>query len=110
MIITTWSNLAFMLVLVSSFVYVYMKGSVNQVLNTFSPLGRMSLTNYIAQSIMGTLVYYGYGLSLYQYTGATFSLLIGFLLFTVQLLFCRWWLKKHRQGPLENLWHRATWI
>jgi uncharacterized protein len=110
MIITTWSNLAFMLVLVSSFVYVYMKGSVKMALNTFSPLGRMSLTNYIAQSIMGTLVYYGYGLGLYQYTGATYSLLIGLLLFTLQLLFCKWWLRTHKQGPLEHLWHRATWI
>ncbi|MCU7550692.1 DUF418 domain-containing protein [Chitinophagaceae bacterium LB-8] len=110
MIITTWSNFAFMMVLVSSFVYLYTKNAAKRVLNTFAPLGRMSLTNYIVQSILGTLVYYGYGLGLYQYTGATYCLLIGILLFTLQLFFCRWWLSRHKQGPLENLWHRATWL
>ncbi len=110
MIITTWSNFAFMLILVSLFVFLYAKKGPQRVLNTFSPLGRMSLTNYIAQSIMGTFVYYGYGLGLYQYTGATYCLLIGLVLFTIQLIFCRWWLKRYKQGPLEKLWHRATWI
>jgi uncharacterized protein len=96
--------------LVSLFVFLYAKSASQRVLNIFSPLGRMSLTNYIAQSIMGTFVYYGYGLGLYKYTGATYCLLIGLLLFTLQLFFCRWWLSRHKQGPLENLWHRATWI
>lgn len=110
MIITTWSNLAFMLVLTSSFVSLYFKNSGTRVLQTFSPLGRMSLTNYIVQSIIGTLIYYSYGLGLYQYTGATFCLLIGVLLFAAQLAFCKWWLRHHKQGPLEQLWHQATWI
>jgi uncharacterized protein len=110
MIITTWSNFAFMMMLVSSFVYLYTKNAAKRVLDTFAPLGRMSLTNYIVQSILGTFVYYGYGLAWYQYTGATYCLLIGILLFTFQLLFCKWWLNRHKQGPLENLWHRATWI
>lgn len=109
MIVTTWSNLAFMFVLTSSIVCLYKRGAGKKILNLFAPLGRMSLTNYVLQSIMGTLVYYGYGFGLYRYTGATFCLVIGILLFTVQLLFCRWWLQHHKQGPLEYLWHRATW-
>ena len=81
-----------------------------RVLQTFAPLGRMSLTNYIVQSIIGTFVYYSFGLGLYQYTGASFCLLIGILLFVAQLGFCKWWLRHHKQGPLEKLWHKATWI
>jgi uncharacterized protein len=41
---------------------------------------------------------------------ATYSLLIGITLFLLQLGFCTWWLKTHKQGPLEYLWHKATWI
>lgn len=31
----------------------------------------MSLTNYISQSVMGVTIYYGFGLSMYKYAGAT---------------------------------------
>lgn len=108
-IVASWSNLAFMMVLISTFVYLYSLNSFQDILSSLSPLGRMSLTNYIMQSVAGSLIYYGYGLGMYKYTGATASLLIGTILFTLQLLFCRWWLKNHVQGPLEYIWGLATW-
>jgi|SRR3989339_43052 len=110
MIFTTYSNFAFMGGLVSLVVWLYFKNIGQKILRFFVPFGRMSLTNYVMQSIMGTFVYYGYGLGLYQFTGATFSILVALVLITIQWLFCRWWLKNHSQGPLENLWHKATWV
>ena len=103
---TSWANLAFMLVLVSLFVMLYQR--VNW-LSVFAPLGRMSLTSYVMQSVVGTVIYYGFGLGLYQSTGATYSLLIGIVLALLQRQFSAWWLRHHAQGPLEALWHRATW-
>ena len=108
-IITTWSNLAFMLVLVSTFFIVYEKLS-GRVLNMFNAFGKMSMTNYIMQSIVGTSIYYGFGLGLYQYTGATYCLLIGIALAVLQGLFSKWWMGNHRQGPLEGIWHKLTWM
>ena len=55
-------------------------------------------------------VYYGYGLCLYRSTGAVATLLIGAAIFIFQLLFSRWWLSKHKQGPFEYLWRKATWM
>ena len=109
-IINSWSNLAFMIVLVSTFILLYQKDSVQNLFSKLIPFGKMSLTNYILQSIVGCFIYYRYGLGLVEYTGATYSLLIGIVLFVLQLHFCKWWLSKHRQGPLEYLWHKATWI
>ncbi|MCC9070829.1 DUF418 domain-containing protein [Flavobacterium sp. F-65] len=109
-IFTSWSNVTFMVVLVSSFVLLYQKESVNKVLIKLIPFGKMSLTSYFSQSIVGSFIYYRYGLGLFEYTGATFSLLIGIVLFLLQLGFCTWWLKTHKQGPLEALWHKLTWI
>ena len=108
-IVSTWSNLAFMLVLVSGFYLLYEKYA-GRVLNVFSAFGKMSMSNYIMQSIIGSFIYYGFGLGLYQYTGATYSLLIGLLLAVLQGIFSKWWMKSHRQGPLESIWHKLTWI
>ncbi len=108
-IVSTWSNLAFMLVLVSTFFIVYEKFS-GRVLNMFNAFGKMSMTNYITQSVVGTFIYYGFGLGLYQYTGATYCLLIGIALAVLQGLFSKWWMGNHRQGPLEGIWHKLTWM
>jgi len=110
LIITSWSNFAFMVVLVSLFTCLFQSEGARRILNVFSPIGRMSLSNYVIQSMLGSFIYYGFGLGLYKYTGATFCLFIGLALATLQLFFSGWWLKHHRQGPLEYLWHKATWI
>jgi uncharacterized protein len=106
----SWSNLAFMFVLVSGFTLLFQTNWAHRILNVFSPLGRMSLSNYMMQSIVGTFIYYGYGLGLYMYTGATYSLLIGIVLAVLQGWFSSWWMSRHKQGPLETLWHKGTWM
>ena len=106
----SWLNMAFMLILVSGFTLLYQKTLFHQILNIFSSIGRMSLSNYIFQSIVGSFIYYGFGLGLYQYTGATYCLLIGIVLTILEGYFSLWWIKYHNQGPLEGIWHRATWI
>ena len=107
---TSWANIAFMFFLVSGFVLLFQKISYNKILSNLVPFGKMGLTNYILQSIAGSTLYYKYGFGLYKYTGAFYSLFIGIALFFLNLAFCKWWLKTHRQGPLEFLWSKVTWI
>jgi uncharacterized protein len=109
-IITSLANFAFMFVWVSAFVILFQKNAVHRVLTKLEVFGKMSLTNYVMQSIVGSFIYYGFGLGLYKYTGATMSLLIGITLFLLQYTFCRWWMKSHTHGPLEGIWHKLTWI
>lgn len=109
-IVSSWTNFSFMLVLVSGFVLLFRMERFNQMLQVFSPLGRMSLTNYIMQSIIGSFIYYGFGLGLYKYTGATHSLIIGLGLVILQIYFSKWWFSKYKLGPLESIWHRLTWL
>lgn len=106
---TSWTNMAFMLILVSGFVLFFQHKTGSRILNVFSPMGRMSMSNYIMQSIVGACIYYGFGLGLYEFTGATYSLMIGIVLAVAQGFFSKWWMSRHRQGPLETLWHKATW-
>lgn len=109
-IITSWSNMAFMLVLVAGFVLLFFQPIPGRILKVFSPMGRMSLSNYIMQSLMGSFIYYGFGLGLYKYTGASYCVLIGTGLAVIQGYISSWWMKHHKRGPLETLWHKGTWI
>ena len=109
-IIQAWVNLAAMPILASVFVLAYHSGWLKSVFKLLSPLGRMSLTSYVMQSIAGSFIYYGFGLGLYRYTGSTYCLMIGLGLAGMQIAFSIWWLKHHKQGPLESLWHRLTWL
>ncbi|MGL1958549.1 MAG: DUF418 domain-containing protein [Colwellia sp.] len=109
-IITLWSNLAFMLVLASGFILLFYNDKTQPLLSKLSPIGKMSLSNYILQSIVGASIYYGFGLGIYQYVGATYCLLIGIVLVIAMGLFSSYWMKKHKRGILENIWHKLTWI
>ena len=102
--------MAFMLVMLTGFTYLFQYTRANKALQVFSPMGRMSLTNYIMQTILGSFIYYGIGLGLYKYTGASYCLIIGIVLAISQSYFSKWWMKHHKRGPLETLWHWITWI
>jgi uncharacterized protein len=104
------ANLAVMLLLATGFALLYRRAAGARILGVLRPLGRMSLTSYLVQSVVGALLHHGYGFGLYAVTGATLSLAIGVLLAVLQVAFSAWWLRRHRQGPLEALWHRLTWI
>lgn len=88
----------------------YDKGNGYRFQRLFIPFGKMSLTNYIVQSIIGVCLFYGFGCGLYPYTGATVCWLIALLVFAVLLMFSNYWLSRHQHGPLEWIWKKLTWI
>lgn len=104
-------NFSFMTLLVALFMIIWFHaGNGYRGQRFIMAFGRMSLTNYIGQSIIGVTVYYHFGLDLWWRTGAVESVLIALAIFGVLLIFSRRWLATHRQGPLEYLWKRGTWI
>ena len=107
---TSWMNMAFMVVWIAGFSLLFQTRAFHRPLDRLSSIGKMSLSNYLIQSIIGSTIYYGFGLGLYKYTGATYSFLIGIALAIAQGYFSTWWMKHHKRGPLETLWHKATWV
>jgi uncharacterized protein len=69
-----------------------------------APIGRMALTNYLAQSLILGWVFYGYGLGLFGRLSVTAALNIGIALYLAQVGFSRWWLRRYLYGPIEWLW------
>ena len=105
-----WHKLAFTFILVAIFVQLYQLDSFKKACSPLTFYGKMSLSNYVGQSILGAIIYFPFGLYLAPYAGYTVSLFIGFFIVILQIIFCKWWLKSHRQGPLEGLWHKLTWM
>ncbi|WP_232223889.1 DUF418 domain-containing protein [Anoxybacteroides tepidamans] len=77
----------------------------------FSPLaavGRMSLTNYLFQSIVCTVLFYSYGLGLYGSVRPFYGLLLTIAIYGLQLALSTIWLSHYRMGPLEWIWRTLT--
>lgn len=110
LIITSLYKFSFMLILVSGVIFAFYRTHLRDRLMKIAPYGKMSLTNYITQSIIGSFLFYNWGLGLHDEWGITASCLAGIALFVLQLTFCRWWMSHHAHGPLEYLWKRATWL
>lgn len=69
-----------------------------------APLGRMAFTNYLAQSLIFGVVFYGYGFGLFGRLGASAALGFGVAVYIAQVVFSRWWLQRYNFGPVEWLW------
>ena len=108
--IDMYGNLSFSFILVASFILLYRYTPIQKILQKLSYCGRMSLTAYIFQSIIGSFVFYNYGLGLGPHMRHTLSFVVGVLLFIIQYYFCKTWIQKFGQGPLEKIWHKLTWI
>ena len=70
--------------------------------------GRMALSNYLLQSVVCVLIFYGYGLGLYGKTDPTFGMIVTILLFFSQIRLSRRFLLNHSYGPMEWLWRSLT--
>lgn len=72
-----------------------------------APVGQMAFTNYIAQSLVMTAIFYGgRGLGLYARLDRPALALIVVALWIAQVLWSRWWLQRFSMGPLEWVWRR----
>jgi uncharacterized protein len=74
----------------------------------FAPVGRMALTNYVGQSMICTLIFYGTGLGLGGRMGPTLYLPIAFAVYLGQIAVSRMWLVRFQFGPLEWIWRMLT--
>ena len=76
----------------------------------FAAVGRMALTNYLAQGFLYAFVMFGVGpgLALAGRIGTTAVIGISLAFFAFQIAFSHWWLARYRFGPMEWLWRWLT--
>ena len=83
-------------------------GVLRRSLRVFARIGRMALTNYIAQSVFGMFIFTGAGLALFGQFERYQLYYIVLAIWTLQIAWSYWWLEHYRFGPLEWLWRSLT--
>ncbi|MNK50429.1 hypothetical protein D3C87_693050 [compost metagenome] len=79
-------------------------------LQWLAPVGRMALSQYIAQSLLCTWVFYGYGLGAFEQMPRAWQVPFALAVFAVQVVLSHLWLRAFRFGPLEWVWRAMTYL
>lgn len=80
----------------------------NKIFNVLSAAGQMALSNYLLQTVIGLLIFRGYGLNLFGKMCATPVILLSLFIFVGQVLCSYIWLQYFNFGPFEWLWRCLT--
>lgn len=101
-------NAALASIYVGLIVTLYQKEEWKIRLMHFYDVGRMGLTTYILQAVVGTLIFFSFGLGMLGDYGASIWALLALVVFFLQIQFSRWWLQHFQFGPIEWLWRCLT--
>jgi len=74
------------------------------VIARLSAVGQMALSNYLAASLIGTTIFYGYGLGLFGALERHELYFVVAGIWAFQILWSPWWLGAFRYGPFEWAW------
>lgn len=88
--------------------HLFQKPLGRKLLSFLAPIGRMALTNYLLQSAVAGVVFYGWGFGRWGLWHVWQITLYAVILFAFQGVFSRWWLGQFRFGPVEWLWRSMT--
>ena len=86
----------------------WVKKKGNSKLNVLAPVGRMALTNYLMQTIIGITLYYGVGFGFGGNIGPAVFIPIGLGVYVLQIIYSNIWFKYFNYGPLEWIWRMLT--
>lgn len=93
---------------IASVAQLWQKAAGQKMLAFLAPVGRMALTNYLLQTIICVIIFYGYGFGQFGKFGALASTLIALAIFLFQIFTSALWLKYFAYGPIEWIWRQLT--
>ncbi|HEU5163193.1 MAG TPA: DUF418 domain-containing protein, partial [Thermoanaerobaculia bacterium] len=59
-------------------------------------------------SVIGTLLFYSYGLGLFGKVGPAATSAMAVVIFALQIPLSAWWMRRFRFGPVEWIWRSLT--
>lgn len=92
------------------FIAMYQRTRARQLLKVFTYPGKLSLTVYLTQSIVMSIIFLGIGFGLYNQLSLYQSYIIALFVYVLQLIGCYYYLKHFKMGPFEWLWRKITYL
>lgn len=103
-----WLVLSTMIFIATGICLLYKNGKLKTVFIYFSAGGKMTLTNYMTQSVLAAFIFSGVGLNIGDTMPYWFYFSLAIFIFILQLFISKWWLSKYNYGPIEWLWRSAS--
>lgn len=92
-------------ILALGFIYlmalIYRKNSL--LFSAFEAVGKLSMTNYLMQTVICTTIFYGYGLGFFGKMGVLNAFFLGLVIYSLQAAASFHYLKHFKSGPIEKL-------
>lgn len=101
-------NVSLTLIYITGISLLMLKPKWEARLMPLAAVGKMALTSYLMQTLIGVFIFFNIGLGLFTTTSPGMNALLCFAIFGLQIFFCRWWLQHFHYGPIEWLWRSAT--
>jgi len=102
--------LSTMLLIASAICWLYLAGKLKRFFESMQVIGKMTLTNYMTQNLLGLFLFSGFGFGL----GLSHKLYLGYyyffalLIYILQVHFSKWWLERYYYGPIEWVWRQLS--
>lgn len=104
----SWPVLSTMLAILAGICWLYINGKLKYIFNALQAMGKMTLTNYMSQSVLGTLIFLNVGLGIFNTQPYWFYVLVAVLVFIIQVFISKWWLTYYNYGPVEWVWRQLS--
>ena len=98
------------IVYISGLFYLTNLKQMEFVADSLAVVGKMAMTNYLMQSVIGILLFYSIGLGLAGDISPAWCYFIAIIIYVFQVVYSKWWLSKYNYGPMEWLWRSATYF
>jgi uncharacterized protein len=89
-------------------ILIYKYGLARRLFQIFSKVGQMTLSNYLLQSLICSLIFYGFGFGLFGRLQRYELYYVVVFVWIFQIVLSMVWLKFFRFGPFEWLWKCLT--
>jgi uncharacterized protein len=99
-----------MIFIASAISWLFVAGKLKTFFRSMQVIGRMTLTNYMTQNVLGMLLFsgFGFGLALSGRIHFGYYLLFAFSIYVIQVYFSKWWLRHYKYGPIEWVWRQLS--